>query len=133
MKWFRSSNGVVLFSFLALLSLLFRSYMDTAYILPGDYSGFGINFSILWFIGYTAILGGWIWALVATGKDSRGGLITSLVYSIIVALVFGAISLLVFVNYPVEVLIYGSNFLFGSVAFVSILFRLRATRRQNSS
>ena len=128
MKWFHSSNGVVLLSFLALLSLLFRSYTDTAYILPGDYSGFGTNFSILWFFGYTAILGGWIWALVAAGKDSRGGLVTLLVYSIIVALVFGTISLLVFVSYPLEILIYGSNLLFGSIAFVSILFRLRATR-----
>ena len=128
MKWFRSSNGAVLLSFLAMLSLLFRSYIDTAYILPGDYSGFGTNFSILWFFGYTAILGGWIWALIAAGKDSRGGLITSLVYSIIVALIFGAISLLVFVSYPVEILVYGANFLFGSIAFVSILFRLRATR-----
>ena len=128
MKWFRSSNGAVLLSFLAMLSLLFRSYIDTAYILPGDYSGFGTNFSILWFFGYTAILGDWIWALIAAGKDSRGGLITSLVYSIIVALVFGAISLLVFVSYPVEILVYGANFLFGSIAFVSILFRLRATR-----
>jgi len=128
MKWLRSSNGVILFSFLALLSLLFRSYTDTAYILPGDYSGFGTNFSILWFFSYTAILGGWIWALVAAGKDSRGGLVTLLVYSIIVTLVFGTISLLVFVSYPVEILIYGSNLLFGSVAFVSILFRLRTTR-----
>ena len=128
MKWFRSSNGVVLLSFLAMLSLLFRSYTDTAYILPGDYSGFGTNFSILWFFGYTAILGGWIWALVLTGKGNRGGLMTLLVYSIIVALVFGAISLLVFISYPVEILVYGANFLFGSIAFVSILFRLRATR-----
>jgi len=128
MKWFRSSNGVVLLSFLALLSLLFRSYTDTAYILPGDYSGFGPNFGILWFFGYTVILGGWIWALVAAGKDSQGGLITLLVYSIVVALGFGAASLLVFVNYPVEILIYGSNFLFGSIAFVSVLFRLRAIR-----
>lgn len=128
MKWFRSSNGVVSLSFLALLSLLFRSYMDTAYILPGDYSGFGTNFSILWFFGYTAILGGWIWALVAAGKDSRGGLITLLVYSMVVSLGFGAVSLLTFVSYPVEILIFGSNILFGFIAFVSILFRLRATR-----
>jgi len=128
MKWFRSSNGVVLLSFLALLSLLFRSYMDTAYILPEDYSGFGTNFSILWFFGYTVILGGWIMALVATGKGSRGGLIALLVYSIIVALGFGAVSLLVFISYPVEILIYGSNLLFGSIALVSILFRLRAAR-----
>ena len=127
MKWFRSSNGAVLLSFFAMLSLLFRSYTDTAYILPGDYSGFGTNFSILWFFGYTAILGGWIWALVLTGKGNRGGLMTLLVYSIIVALVFGAISLLVFISYPVEILIYGSNLLFGSIAFVSVVFRLRAT------
>lgn len=128
MKWIRSSNGVVVSSFLALLSLLFRSYMDTAYILPGDYSGYGANFSILWFFGYTAILGGWIWALVAAGKDSRGGLITLLIYSIVVALVFGVLSLLIFVSYTVEILIYGSNLLFGSIAFVSVLFRLRTTR-----
>ena len=128
MKWIRSSNGMIVLSFLALLSLLFRSYADTAYILPGDYSGFGINFSTLWFFGYTAILGGWIWALVAAGKDSRGGLITLLIYSIVVALVFGVLSLLIFVSYPVEILIYGSNLLFGSIAFVSVLFRLRTTR-----
>jgi len=102
--------------------------MDTAYILPEDYSGFGTNFSILWFFGYTVILGGWIMALVATGKGSRGGLIALLVYSIIVALGFGAVSLLVFISYPVEILIYGSNLLFGSIALVSILFRLRAAR-----
>ena len=35
MKWFRSSNGAVLLSFFAMLSLLFRSFIDTAYILPG--------------------------------------------------------------------------------------------------
>jgi len=128
MKWIRSSNGMIVLSFLALLSLLFRSYADTAYILPGDYSGFGTNFSILWFFGYTAILGGWIWTIVAAGKDSRGGLITLLIYSIVVALVFGVLSLLIFVSYPVEILIYGSNLLFGSIAFVSVLFRLRTTR-----
>jgi hypothetical protein len=126
MKLFRSSNGVGLLSFLALLSLLLRSYMDTAYILPGDYSGFGTNFSILWFFGYTAILGGWIWALVSAGKDSRGGLITLLVYSIVVALVFGVLSLLIFVSYPAEILVYGANFIFGSIAFVSVFLRLRA-------
>jgi len=102
--------------------------MDTAYILPGDYSGFGTNFSILWFFGYAVILGGWIWALVAAGKDRRGGLIVLLVYAIVVALFFGAVSLLVFVSYPVEIIIYGSNFLFGSIAFISVLFRLWATR-----
>jgi len=128
MKWFHSSNGVVFLSFLTLLSLLLRSYMDTAYILPGDYSGLGPNFAILWFFGYTAILGGCIWALVVAGKDNRGGLIALLVYSIVVALGFGAISLLVFVSYPMEIPVYGSNFLFGSIAFVSVLFRLRATR-----
>jgi len=127
MKWFRSSNGVVVLSFLALLSLLIRSYVDTAYILPGDYSGFGINFSILWFFGYTVILGGWIWALIAAGKDNRGGLIALLVYSIVVTLGFGAASLLTFVSYPVEILIFGSNFLFGFIASVSILFRLSIT------
>jgi hypothetical protein len=126
--WFRSSDGVVLFSFLAVLSLLFRSYFDTAYILPEDYSGFGSNFSILWFLGYTAIIGGWIWGLVAAGKDSRGGLITLLIYSTVVALSFGAVSLLAFVSYPVEILIFGSNFLFGSIAFASVVFRLKAIR-----
>jgi len=41
MKWFRSSNGMVSLSSLALISLLFRPYIDRAYILPGDYSGSG--------------------------------------------------------------------------------------------
>ena len=127
--WFRSSSGVVLLSFLAVLSLLFRSYFDTAYILPEDYSEFGSNFPILWFFGYTAIIGGWIWALVAAGKDSRGGLITLLVYSTVVALGFGAASLITLVSYPVEILIFGSNFLFGSIAFVSVVFRLKAIGR----
>ena len=128
MKRIRSSNRVLLLSFFALLSLLFRSYTDTAYILPGDYSGFGPNFSTVWFFGYTAILGGWIWALVAAGKDSQGGLKALLVYSMVIALVFGAFSLLVFVSYPVEILIYGSNLLLGSIAFVSVFLRLRTIR-----
>jgi heme/copper-type cytochrome/quinol oxidase subunit 3 len=133
MKWFRSSNGVVLLSFLALISLLFRSYVDTAYILPEDYSGLGNNFAIWWFFGYTAVIGGWIWALVATGKDSRGGMITLLVYSIVLALVFGAVSLLIFVSYPIEIVIYGSNFLFGSIAFFSVFSRMRGLIENGSN
>jgi uncharacterized YccA/Bax inhibitor family protein len=125
--WFRSANGVLWLSFFALLSLLVRSYVDTAFILAEDYSRLGFNFTILWILGYMGIIGGWIWALVATAKGSRRSLIALLVYAIIIALGFGAASLLVFVSYPIEILIFGISLITGSIASISALLRLRAT------
>ncbi len=124
-SWFRTVNGMLWLSFFALLSLLVRSYVDTAFILVEDYSNLGPYFTALWILGYTAINGGWIWALIATAKGSRRSLIALLVYSFITALGFGVVSLLTLISYPIEILIFGFSLISGSFAFISVLLRLR--------
>jgi uncharacterized YccA/Bax inhibitor family protein len=125
MAWFTSLKGVVALSFVALLSLLVRSYADTRFILVEDYGHFGMGFVVLWILGYTAIVGGWIWALVAAAGGSRRALIALLAYALVTGLGFGVASLVLFASVPAEVLIFSASLITGVLAATSVSFRLR--------
>ena len=102
MTWVRSSNGAVVLSFVALLSLLARSCADTGFIMS-EYTGyFGTWFTLPWIVGWTAIAGGWTWALMKAAEGgSRGVWITLFAYALITALGLGAASLVAFPNFVV--------------------------------
>jgi len=126
--WFRKIKGVLWLSFIALLSLLARSYVDTAFILAEDYSKFGAGFTVVWVLGFTAISGGWVWALVAAAGGNRKSLTVLLVYALVCALGFGAGSLIAYVSYPIEYLIFGANLVTGAVAATSVFQHLRSVK-----
>lgn len=125
MTWVRSLNGVLVLSFLALLTLLLRSYADTAFILPEDFSQLGLGFAAIWILGFTAILGGWIWALISAAKGSRRAVYVLLVYAAVNAIGFGAASLVGYSDQFAEVLVFGSSLLFGALALISGWLYLR--------
>ncbi len=128
MSWFRSLNGVVTLSYLALLSLLLRSYADTAFILEEDFSDLGRGFVVAWIVGFTAIIGGWIWALAASAKGSRKSVYLLLVYAFTCATWFGVGSLIAFANFVEEIVLFGSSLILGIIAFISVWLHLRDRR-----
>lgn len=126
MKWFRSSNGAVTLSFTSLLSLLVRSYVDTGFILLQDFGHLGMGFATLWVLGWSAIVGGWIWALVAAAaRGSRGAWIALLVYALVTALLFGAWSIVSFLSEPAELAIFSASLVTGILAGVAAAFQLK--------
>lgn len=129
MTWFRSARGAVTLSFAALVSLLVRSYVDTGFILPEDFGHLGMGFAALWVLGWSAITGGWIWALVAAAAGGgRGAWIALLVYALVTALLFGAWSLIRFLAVPAELAVFSASLVTGVLASVSVGFQLSGVR-----
>jgi hypothetical protein len=121
-------NGSVTLSVIALLSLLVRSYADTRYILVEDYAQLGSGFVVIWILGFTALIGGWIWALLAAAKGSRQALIGLFAYALLTGLGAGAASLLLFASVPAEVVIFSACLVTGLASSVSIVFQLQRSR-----
>jgi len=128
MGWFRSLSGVLFLSYLALLSLLIRSFTDTRYILVEDFSELGEGFVILWIIVFTLIIGGWIWSLVAAAMQSTRALNVLVVYAGVCALWFGLGSLIQYADHVVEFFIFGGSLVTGSLATASISLHLKRPR-----
>lgn len=129
--WFISLNGAITLSMIALFSLLARSYADTRYILVEDFGSLGMGIVVLWIIGYTAIIGGWIWSLVAAAKGSRRALVILLVYALLTALWFGAGSLVQYASVPAEYIIFSLSLITGVLATLSVSLQLRETRHSS--
>ena len=127
---FRSPAGSIALCYVALLTLLVRSYTDTRYILVEDFSALGPGFVGIWIIGYAALIGGWVWALLraATG-DGRGAWAAMLGFGLLTGLGFGAASLLAYANFRVELLVYGANLIAGIAASAASGTQLRRTTR----
>lgn len=58
-KWLRSPEGLVTLSYVALISLLVRSYVDTRFILVEDFSDLGESFVAVWIAGFIVIIRPW--------------------------------------------------------------------------
>lgn len=123
-KWLRSPEGLVTLSYVALISLLVRSYVDTRFILVEDFSDLGESFVAVWIAGFTVIIGGWIWALIAFEMGSRKSVAWLLVFALVTALGFGAGSLLSFVSFPIEIAVFGASLIAGSLAAISAFLQI---------
>lgn len=128
MDWFRSLSGVLLLSYLGLLSLLVRSYMDTRFILVEDFSELGQGFILLWILGFTLIVGGWVWSLVAAARQGTRALYALLVYAVVCALWFGLGSLIQYADHVEELMIFGASLITGGLAAISTWLHLKTRR-----
>ena len=88
--WFVSLSGVVTLNALAFLSWIGRLFIDF-----GNISDEGVGTLSRFIFVWLAVLAGWMWGLLAAQGDSRAGLITILVYSLMTALA-GAATVVVF-------------------------------------
>lgn len=124
----RTPAGCIALSFVALVTLLVRSYTDTRYILVEDFSDLGPGFIVIWITGYAALIGGWVWALLrAATTDARGPWTALLGFALLTGLGFGAASWLAYADFGVELLVYGANLIVGIAASAASGIQLRRT------
>jgi hypothetical protein len=71
-NWFLSLNAAIVLSLLALLSNLWRGFLDAMLVLPPDFGDAGLM--QLAAILFTALFAGWSWAIFAAWGGSRRGL-----------------------------------------------------------
>lgn len=79
MVLFRSRNVALAFSSISLLSFMGRTFLDYGYV----FHELGISKSDILpiTVGILAFYGGWLWALIAAGKNSRKGFFGLLIYN----------------------------------------------------
>ena len=135
-NWFMSLNGAITLSLVALLAVLARfTFLDALFV-----SEFRNGFSAdqpwpiaLSMLGCMGFVGGWIWALLAATRGSRGGLIVALIYSLLMAFGFGLLTLLAFcpegcAAWPVGNIIVWVALIAGLAASVALGRQLWQTR-----
>lgn len=83
---YESRNLALIFSVVALLSFLGHTFIDYGYVFPE--MGVSTSDVLPITVGVLAFYGGWLWALIAAGRNSRKGLVTLFVYNMML-LLFG--------------------------------------------
>ncbi len=128
-SWFVSLDGVLVISGIALLSLLWRSLLDIRYVLTEDMPNAGKGTTATWTLFIVAIVGVWIWALLAVQTGARSGLMVLFALALITGLLGGLASLLAFRPImpsasPMGEIAIWSNLVTGVLAAVSVGLRL---------
>lgn len=133
-NWAFSMNGAIVLSLLALLSNLWRGFLDAMFVLPTEFGEEGQM--QLAAIIFTVLFAGWAWALFAAWRGSRRGLVAAF-----------AINLLVLVAVPISWLLFYCpagcrteagifnlantlNLLFGLMASVALGLQFRRAPQQ---
>jgi hypothetical protein len=120
-NWFTSRNGGITFSFLALLSLLARSYYDTRFILTEEYSPLAPGMDSIWIFVFTVFVGANIAVLLwAATTNRRGAWIALLAFNLLTGLGWGAASLLVFTSNTLELVIFTASLITGILAAIAV-------------
>jgi hypothetical protein len=84
-NWFTTLNGAVAFSAIALITELWRAFLDAMFVFPIDFADeSAMNAAAIIF---TLLFTGWGWLLVLTARGSRKGLIGNFILNVIVVLV----------------------------------------------
>ena len=79
-NWFTSLKGAVALSVMSMLVFLGRAFVDF-YFVFGEFA-LSIGMLGLTILIYTALFGGWIWALLAAVQGSRRGVAVSFVFNL---------------------------------------------------
>ncbi|MBI1259501.1 MAG: hypothetical protein GC204_18695 [Chloroflexi bacterium] len=136
-RWFMSLNGAVTLGILAFVTLIARlTFLDALYV--PEFSAFLPESQpatiALTMLVYMVLVGGWVWALLAAAQGSRGGLIVSLLFSLLTAFGGGLFTLMTLCPNgcaapPVGNGIVWANLISGLAASIALIFQL--TRRQS--
>ena len=128
-SWFISLNGAITLTVIALLTELWRAFVDFQY----EYSQVLTNVGslLLATLVYTALFGGWAWALLRARRGNRSALIATLVINLLFLLAFPIGALVAYCPspcrelWPVMELANWINTLFGLLAAVALTLQLR--------
>ncbi len=84
-NWFISLNGAITLSVLALLSEMWRGFLDAMFVLPIDFND--RSMMNLAAVIFTLLFAGWAWTLILAIRGSRGGKIAAFSLNLLVLLV----------------------------------------------
>jgi hypothetical protein len=129
-NWFTSLNGAITLSAVALLTEVWRGFLDAMFVFPNDFGDDSIlHLSALI---YTFLFAAWIWSLISAARGSRRGLIATFIINGLIWLMIPVSTLLFYC--PVDCLaeagwIFGLantlNLLFGLLAGIALGLQLR--------
>src|SRR5512147_1749098 len=129
-RWFISLNGAITLTVIALLTELWRAFVDFQY----EYSNFlnSMGALLLATLLYTALFGGWAWALLRAMRGSRSALIAALIINLLFLLALPIGTLVAYCPspcpelWPLMELANWINLLFGLLATIALALTLRA-------
>jgi ammonia channel protein AmtB len=129
-NWFTSLNGAIALSAIALLTEVWRGFLDAMFVFPNDFGDDSIlHLSALI---YTFLFAAWTWSLISAARGSRRGLIATFIINALIWLMIPVSTLLFYC--PVDCLaeagwIFGLantlNLLFGLLAGIALGLQLR--------
>lgn len=130
--WFTSLGGAVTLSVIALLTELWRAFVDFQH----EYSSFLNSTGALLFgaLLYTALFGGWAWALLRTARGNRGALIAALIINLLFLIAIPVGTLVAYCPspcpslWPMMELANWINLFFGLLATVALALQLRQNK-----
>ncbi len=130
--WFTSLNGALALSVIALLTELWRAFVD----FQNEYSKFlnSTDAILLGTLLYTVLFGGWAWALLRGMRGSRSALIAALTINLLFLLVLPIGSLVAFCPspctelWPLMELANWINLISGLLAAAALALQLRQYR-----
>lgn len=96
---FLSLNGAIALSIIALVSAVGRTIFLDALFVTEFRNQVPENQPVtiaLYMLGYMLFVGGWVWALLAASRGSRAGLIVALIFSLLVGVGGGLLTILFF-------------------------------------
>jgi hypothetical protein len=131
-SWFTSLAGAVTLSVIALLTELWRAFLDFQH----EYSNFlnSTGAVLLGTVLYTALFGGWAWALLRVMRGSRRALLAVLIINLLYLLVLPIGALVAYCPspcpelWPLFELANWINLLFGLLATVALVWQLRSKK-----
>ena len=131
-SWFTSLNGAIALSVIALLTELWRAFVDFQY----EYAQVVTSTAALFLVAllYTALFAGWAWALLRAMRGNRSALLAALIINLLFLLAIPVGTLVAYCPspcrelWPLMELANWINVLFGLLATVALALQLRQYR-----
>jgi len=135
--WITSLSGAITLTTIALLTEVWRGFLDAMLTYPIDFNDKTIMNIVA--VVYTLIFAAWTWSLVVAKRGSRGGLLTVFVLNGLILLAIPVSALLFYctgdcrANAGVFNLADTLNLIFGLVAAIALGVQLRRSPRLQPS
>lgn len=135
-NWFTSRNGAVTLTALAILSEVWRGFLDAMFVFPVDFND-PLTMQAAALI-FAFLFGGWAWALALAWQGSRKAMITTFALNLLVLLAIPVSWLFVYCPAACRAeagifnLANSLNLVLGLLSAVSLSFHLRRDKIQPS-
>ncbi|HSM26029.1 MAG TPA: hypothetical protein VK856_14290 [Anaerolineaceae bacterium] len=133
-NWFFSLKGSIVLATIALLSEVWRGFLDAMFVFPVDFGDEALmNLAAVIF---TLLFAGWAWMIIIASKNNRKGLIATFIINFLI-LLMGPISWYLFYC-PIECragagifnLANILNLVFGVLAAISLGYQILTPKRK---